>query len=94
MTRKSKPLSRKPDKLIRQVRRRCNRNGCELTERQNGTSHWVGKVKGPNGNFRGSLVVPRGHGELKTGTWRSIASVVAKMGLVVLVLGGLLALVM
>lgn len=77
---------RDPDKVIKEVRRSCRDHDCSLVERQNGSSHWVGKVIGPNGNHRGSLTIPR-HGELRKGTWSSIYGVIMKMGLAALIIG-------
>ena len=78
---------RKPDKVIKEVRRTCARRDLELIERQNGTSHWIGKVVEPDGHHRGSLVIPR-HGEIRKGTWGTICKMIVKLGLAVLVVAG------
>lgn len=80
MTKKTRwqKCGRKPDKIIKEIRRSCRRQGVDLIERQNGTSHWVGKTG------KGIIVVPRGHGELPKGTHRSILKTLAALGLAVL----------
>lgn len=77
---------RKPEQVIAETRRKCRKEGLTLRERQNGTSHWVGTVYRED-QYLGRLVVPRGHGELKKGTWGSIYGTIVKLGLAVLVLG-------
>lgn len=79
---------RKPDKIIREVRRSVRDNDCSLVERQNGSSHWCGKIYGPNGNHRGTLTLPR-HGEIPKGTWSSIYGMIVKLGLAVVILGAI-----
>jgi len=65
---------RKPKKVITEIRRACREQDLELSERQNGGSHWVGKTT------RGDIVVPV-HGEIKKGTWGSILKMLAALGL-------------
>ena len=71
---------RDPEKIISEFRRECRAQGIELEERQNGSSHWVGKTS------RGLLVVPRGHGDLKTGTHCAIMKALAAMGFALVLL--------
>lgn len=75
---------RKPDKIIKELRRTCRKQGRSLKERQNGTAHWVGKVSaGPDGEPAGSVLVSR-HGEIPKGTWNSIFKKLVALGLALL----------
>lgn len=65
---------RNPEKLISEIRRSCREKDIELVERQNGSSHWVGKTP------RGSVVVSR-HGEIPKGTWGSIFRMLVGLGI-------------
>ena len=68
---------RKPEKVIREIRRACREQDIPLNERQTGGSHWVGQT--PNGS-----VVVSVNGEIPKGTWRSILKMLAAIGLAVL----------
>jgi hypothetical protein len=75
---------RDPDKLITEIRRSCREKEIPLKERQNGSSHWVGKVP------KGSMVVSR-HGEIPKGTWGSIMRALVGLGIATIALLALLA---
>lgn len=85
----SKPRSRwdkcgrDPDKLIGEIRRSAREKKIELQERQNGSSHWVGKTP------RGSIVVSR-HGEIPKGTFGSILKMLGAIGLAGLALAAVI----
>lgn len=70
---------RDPEKLIKEIRRSCKEKQIPLQERQNGSSHWVGKVP------RGSVVVSR-HGEIPKGTWGSIWRTLVGLGIALFLL--------
>ena len=69
--------SRDPDRVITEIRRSCREKEIPLVERQNGSSHWVGKTP------QGSVVVSR-HGEIPKGTWGSIWRTLVGLGIAVL----------
>ncbi len=70
---------RKPQKVIKEIRRACDEKQIPLTERQNGTSHWVGSTP------KGSVVVST-HGEIPKGTWSSILKMLVAIGLAAIVI--------
>lgn len=75
---------RHPRKIVKEIRRACREQERELLERQNGTSHQVMKVAPGADKPGGIVVVPRGHGELPKGTYRSILKTLAGLGLTLL----------